>query len=115
MSPRLAQITNWEGLAHRADWSVNRLAALCGVSVRTLRRHIRRAAGVSLRGWLLGLRLARARELLQRGLTVKQTAQELGYTSQQAFCRAFTQCYNYPPSQHLARAAAPPRSGWDWD
>src|SRR5919205_600276 len=60
-----------------------------GMSGRTLARRFEAEVGMSLRSWRRRLRLFKAIELLGGGLSVTQTAMELGYGSTSAFVYAF--------------------------
>jgi AraC-like DNA-binding protein len=77
------------------------LAKNCGVSISTLVRHLQGTTGQSPHGWLRGLRLARAMELLADGSSVKETAAALGYQSRTNFSRDFRDYCGYPPSKHV--------------
>jgi AraC-like DNA-binding protein len=60
-----------------------------GMSGRTLARRFEAELGMSLRSWRRRLRLFKAIELMGGGLSVTQTAMELGYGSTSAFVYAF--------------------------
>lgn len=60
-----------------------------GMSSRTLTRKFEAELGSTLRSWKRRLRLFRAIELLGGGMSVSQTAMELGYASASAFIFAF--------------------------
>lgn len=60
-----------------------------GLSGRTLARRFEAGIGMSLRSWRRRLRVFRAVELMGGGLSVTQTAMELGYGSTSAFVYAF--------------------------
>lgn len=66
------------------DW-----ARELGLSGRTLTRRFEAEIGAPLRSWKRRLRLFRAIELLSGGMSVTQTAMELGYSSASAFIFAF--------------------------
>lgn len=104
MSRRLARITNWSERARQADWCTAQLARQCGVSVRTLERHFLRVMGQAPHAWLIEQRMAEACGLLARGLTVKETAANLGYKNPHHFTREFKKHLGYCPSAHAARA-----------
>jgi AraC-like DNA-binding protein len=59
------------------------------MSGRTLARRFEAEMGMGLRSWRRRLRLFKAIELLGGGLSVTQTAMELGYGSTSAFVYAF--------------------------
>lgn len=60
-----------------------------GMSGRTLARRFQEELGMSLRSWRRRLRLFKSIELLGGGLSVTETAMELGYGSTSAFVYAF--------------------------
>jgi AraC-like DNA-binding protein len=60
-----------------------------GMSGRTLARRFEAELGMSLRSWRRRLRLFKSIELMGGGLSVTQTAMELGYGSTSAFIYAF--------------------------
>jgi AraC-like DNA-binding protein len=66
------------------DW-----ARELGMSGRTLTRRFETELGTPLRSWRRRLRLFRAIELLAGGMSVTDTAMELGYSSASAFIFAF--------------------------
>ncbi|HEV7259661.1 MAG TPA: helix-turn-helix transcriptional regulator [Bosea sp. (in: a-proteobacteria)] len=66
------------------DW-----ARELGMSGRTLTRRFEADVGTPLRTWRRRLRLFRAVELLAGGMSVTDTAMELGYSSASAFIFAF--------------------------
>lgn len=66
------------------DW-----ASDLGMSGRTLTRRFEAEVGTPLRSWRRRLRLFRAIELLAGGISVTETAMELGYSSASAFIFAF--------------------------
>jgi AraC-like DNA-binding protein len=72
-----------------------------GMSGRTLARHFVAETGMSLRSWRRRLRLFRAIELLGGGLSVTQTALELGYGSTSAFVYAFRQEMGCSPQAYM--------------
>ncbi|GAA5317676.1 MAG: AraC family transcriptional regulator [Candidatus Pelagadaptatus aseana] len=69
-----------------------------GISSRQLRRYLSEES-TSFRDIQLELKFDRARALLRSGLSVNQTAQELGYSCQASFSRAFKKYTGQPPSQ----------------
>ncbi|GEP06919.1 AraC family transcriptional regulator [Methylobacterium oxalidis] len=60
-----------------------------GLSARTLARRFETDMGMSLRSWRRRLRLFRVVELMGGGLSVTETAMQLGYGSTSAFVYAF--------------------------
>ena len=65
----------------------------------SLRHRFQKSFGVSPRGLLVRLRMDRAKELLRTSnLSIKEIAQELGYTQQHEFTRAFGRFAGMSPS-----------------
>lgn len=72
-----------------------------GMSGRTLARRFEAELGMSLRSWRRRLRLFKAIELLGGGLSVTQTAMELGYGSTSAFIYAFRTVMGRSPQSYM--------------
>lgn len=99
MAKKLAGIKDWAGLAHTAQYRVSVLAKHCGVSTKTLERHIKLFYGQCPREWLHELLMARAMELLPECDSIKAVAMELGYDQPQNFTRDFKQHTGHAPSR----------------
>jgi len=77
---RLAALLDQVRAALDQDWPVERLAAEAAVSPRALHRRFRDACGMSPGAWLLGERLARARDLLESSaLPIEDVAAVCGF------------------------------------
>ena len=81
------------------DWSIEALAELCGMSrssfVALFEKVMRQAPGAYIRE----LRLAQAAKLLRySGATVEKISDQVGYTSKEAFSRAFRKRFGMSPS-----------------
>ena len=97
MNTKLNHIQDWPELARQANWSVSKLAALCEVSERTLRRYCQRNMNHSPKTWLAEQRQKQAIELLRDGSSVKETSAQLGYRHAETFSRGFKkQCGKCP-------------------
>ena len=100
MSRKLQRIKDWTARAHAAKYCVNTLAENCGISVRTLERHIRLEFASCPHVWLVLVRMQRAMGLLLDDSSVKETAFEVGYGQlPQHFSRDFKQHFGYRPTQ----------------
>ncbi|MGD9667859.1 MAG: helix-turn-helix domain-containing protein [Hyphomicrobiaceae bacterium] len=88
-----------------ADW-----AAKLGMSSRTLTRRFEAELGSTLRTWKRKLRLFRAIELLGGGMSVTETAMELGYGSASAFVFAFRTELGCSPFAYMSQKANRPPS-----
>ena len=76
------------------------LAGLCaqaGVGVRTVQRLFRQDLGIAFDSWRRQVRLIKAIELLVSGLSVKQTALEVGYQQPTPFVEAFRTTFGVTP------------------
>jgi AraC-like DNA-binding protein len=72
-----------------------------GMSGRTLARRFEAEVGMSLRSWRRRLRLFKSIELMGGGLSVTQTALELGYGSTSAFIYAFRTDMGCSPQAYM--------------
>jgi AraC-like DNA-binding protein len=88
-----------EELAQTANYDANKLARLCGISVRQLQRYFRRRFQHSPQNWLDDLRMLAAQKLLLSGDSVKKVAIELGFKHTSHFCRQFKYRNNMTPSE----------------
>ncbi|TXL81993.1 AraC family transcriptional regulator [Vineibacter terrae] len=77
-----------------------------GMSGRTLARRFEAELGMSLRSWRRRLRLFKSIELMGGGLSVTQTAMELGYGSTSAFVYAFRSDMGASPQAYIRGNAA---------
>lgn len=78
-----------------AQWAVR-----TDLSERTLARLFHAETGMSFGAWRQRLRLARAVELLHRGVSVIEIAAELGYANAGAFSTMFKRTLGLPPSKY---------------
>jgi AraC-like DNA-binding protein len=99
MNTKLNHDQNWMDLSKQANWSVERLAQLSGVSRRTLHRYFLKHMGQTPKDWLTGQRQKRALELLRDGSSVKETAAHLGYGCSETFSRDFKKWHGHCPVQ----------------
>jgi AraC-like DNA-binding protein len=95
LAPALAAIHGAPG----SKWSVERLAALAGVSVSLLDERFRRVIGLAPIRYLTGWRMHVAEDLLHStDLGVAAVARRVGYDSEEAFSRAFKRVHGQAPS-----------------
>jgi AraC-like DNA-binding protein len=88
-----------EEAPHRA-WSVKELADLLGVRRELLWAMFRRQTGQSPGEWIREHRIRVARETLKRGVSVRETAERLGFSSRQHFARSYRAVTGRAPSRH---------------
>ncbi len=81
-----------------AEW-----APVIGASERTLARLFQTELQTGFGVWRRQLRLARAIDLIGRGIPLAEVAAELGYANTPAFSTMFRQALGFPPS-HLANS-----------
>ena len=87
-------------------WTVAQLAKEAGLSRSTFFERFNRAVGVAPMEYLLGWRMALAKNLLMRHeVTVAEVASSVGYSSASTFSVAFTRHVGMPPT-HYARQRA---------
>lgn len=86
-------------------WTVARLAKEAALSRSAFFERFHRAVGVAPMEYLLGWRMALAKDLLRRKeeVTVAEVAEQVGYSSASTFSVAFTRHVGLPPT-HWARA-----------
>lgn len=97
---RSARLADWTSMmleAGSSQPSIQELAELAGMSVRTLRRHLERE-GHAFRDISLAARMRRAESALLRGLPVGEVTQLCGYSDASNFSRAFRRRFGHPPS-----------------
>ncbi len=97
MNSRMLHIQNWPELTRKANWCAATLAKNCGVSLRALQRFFLRKMGKCPKAWLSEQRQLQAAALLRAGSSIKETAGQLCYKSQQHFSREFKRQTGYPP------------------
>jgi transcriptional regulator GlxA family with amidase domain len=102
--------------ARLADWlearlgdpiTVGDMAARAGMSERTFHRRFSAATGVTPSKFLDGLRLERAKRLLETRQPVKAVAPQVGFQSESAFRSAFAARFGITPTHHARMHARP--------
>jgi AraC family transcriptional regulator len=99
------QVTADPGKATLAD-----LASTCGLSVRHLTRAYRISCGRTLGDFIAEQRIDRARTLLSKGMSIKQTAFAVGFTAPSNFAAAFGRATGATPREYRSRSKAGPVS-----
>ena len=87
------------------------MAAVAGMSRARFAAHFNQTVGVPPGDYLTGWRMGVARQLLRKGLTVKQVAAEVGYASPGAFGRVFLQRVGATPTRWQQSDAADRKPG----
>ena len=101
MSIHFKENYDWVDLASRSKWSASKMAAMCGISERTLRRYFRKQTGKCLKSWLAERRLTFGVELLRGGVPIKEIAYILGYKQPTNFTRKFKIFWGQCPTQMI--------------
>ncbi|MEM8906182.1 MAG: AraC family transcriptional regulator, partial [Actinomycetota bacterium] len=89
-----------------SSWDLRDWAEQVGASERTLRRLFTEQTGMPFRSWRAKARLQAATRLLTSGRSVSEVARRCGYSSTDAFTRAFTTDAGMSPTRYLARRGA---------
>lgn len=103
MNTKLKQIQNWHELARQANWSAVKLAKLCNVSMSTLKRYFNKNMGKTPKTWLTEQRQYKAAKAIQSGVSVKESAFQLGYEHPNQFSREFRKFWGYCPTSLITR------------
>jgi len=101
MGRLLLLLSHLEELAQNANYDANKLAKLCGMSPRQLRRHFRQEFQRPPQSWLDSHRMKLAKEMLLAGDSVKKVAIELGFKHASHFCRKFKRLNNMTSSEFV--------------
>jgi AraC-like DNA-binding protein len=80
-----------------AEWSIETLSSLAGISRFHFIRLFKRAFGTTPYQYLKNKRLEDGRQLLAEGKSVSEVAFSLGYPDLAAFSKAFKQCHGFSP------------------
>ncbi|NOK38142.1 AraC family transcriptional regulator [Corallococcus exercitus] len=90
-------------------WTVAQLAKEAALSRSAFFERFSRAVGVTPMEYLLGWRMAKAKDLLRRKkeITVAEVAEQVGYSSASTFSVAFTRHVGLPPTHYAREQVAP--------
>jgi AraC family transcriptional activator FtrA len=101
--PWLAGLLEWTQRHLDEPLPVERLAREACVSKRTLTRRFAETAGVSPTDWVIGLRVARAKDLLETSSrSIEQIASKSGFGSAAALRHHFRQRVHMSPAAYRA-------------
>ena len=112
---RLSALMEWMQAHLDQDQTIPDLARRAGMSTRTFQRRFEETTGLPPGAWLLQLRLARARDLLEEAAerTLEDVAQASGFRTVAALRHHFRERLGVSPSQYRAqffREQAPGRA-----
>lgn len=89
---------------YRPDLSIVELAEFLGISQQHLNKIFKESYGVSLRQWLIVIRLNRAKAMLETNrYLIKDVAAMTGHRNAFYFCNAFKKYFGYPPRRLISR------------
>jgi len=103
--PQLARVMTAVTAAPEQDFSIERMAAIAGMSRSSFAAAFKARVGVSPGDYLTLLRLARAKQRLLAGQSLKAIAAEVGYGSPTALARAFQRQFGLGPRAWLETQA----------
>lgn len=94
-------------LSHAGDrFTLDDLAGVAGMSVRTLTRQFKAATGITLKGYVTAVRLERARGLLREPtLTIDDVADRCGFADGRQLRRLWHASFRTSPSDYRRSAA----------
>lgn len=102
--PWLAQLFDWVQRRLHEPLTIDRMARQANMSTRTLARRFAETAGVSPGEWLIGLRIARAKDLLETSRrSVERIAVDCGFGSVATLRHHFRQRVHMSPAAYRAR------------
>lgn len=98
---RVADVLDWVARHLDQEHTIDALAARASMSRRNFTRHFRQATGSSFKQWLLGQRLARARQLLEsEALPIEAVAQHAGFRTAISLRQHFRAALHTSPSAY---------------
>lgn len=87
-------------ISYMKNITVDSLARDTGLNRRYLSRIFKERYGVSLKEYLIGVRMRRAAELLEKGCSVSEAAYMTGYADAFNFSKMFHKIIGVPPSEY---------------
>ncbi|MGE8538627.1 MAG: AraC family transcriptional regulator [Acinetobacter sp.] len=83
------------------DWTLQSMAAVCGISRASFAKYFTDIAGFSATQFVLYYRIQLAQQYLGQGHSIADCAEQVGYKSVAAFTRAFQRVTQKNPSQFM--------------
>lgn len=84
-----------------ADWTLQSMAAVCGISRANFSKYFSSIAGFSATQFILFYRVQLAQQYLAQDISISDCAEKVGYQSVAAFTRAFQRVTKKNPSQFM--------------
>jgi AraC-like DNA-binding protein len=84
-------------------WTITAMASMASFSRSRYIERFRELVGVAPAQYVAAVRLDAARDLLAEGRSIREVSRAMGYTSEQAFSRAFSRHHGVPPSRIASR------------
>ncbi|NGM48957.1 AraC family transcriptional regulator [Caulobacter sp. 602-2] len=103
--PRVRRICDALRIAPADDRDIDAWAQVAGMSRRTFTRAFRAETGMGFTTWRQQLRMTEAAARLEAGQSVKQAAQDLGFTSASSFVTLFQRSFGVSPGRYAATTA----------
>jgi AraC-like DNA-binding protein len=105
MSARKLRIEEWERLAPEAEFRPRKLAASCGMSLRTLQRLCEQVFQKTPSELIRELRCRMALDLVSKGYSNKEVAVMLKFASPTHLCHEFKKVYSSSPRKQATTLA----------
>ena len=83
--------------------SAREIATTCQMSISSMQKLFARYTGMGMMRYYANLRMRYAKQLLQNGSTVGETAETLGFTDQNYFSTVYRKHFGMPPSRERER------------
>lgn len=85
--------------------TIDELAELCFMSVRTLERQFKKETGISIAKYIQMMRIIKSIELLSEGQhTISEIALSVGYNSAQSYSNVFTKLIGQRPTEFMQQS-----------
>jgi len=97
LSGRLTRVQDWEGVARKAGFQAETMAALCSTSLRTLERYFAATHKTTPTLWARHLRCEIARRLISEGWKNIAVVEELHFGNESHLCHEFQKFYGVSP------------------
>lgn len=92
-------VKNYIVTSYSSEITVEQIADFMNLDKRYLNKVFKKYFGITIKQYLIKVRMKEAKRLLKRGYLVKQTAAMVGYHDPFVFSRAFKDYYGFSPQQ----------------